>query len=139
MCFWVIELHDHVFNWCLELLVVWNWVLDEFAWFCMWRTDENPSNFAQASSSRLSENIRGLHLSLREVSPRWAGVAWARGPLILRTSLAWERIHSWLLNCHCKRSRPGESSLPKWDNSLAQARSSSLSEIHCRIWFPSLF
>jgi len=34
----------------------------------------NPSNLAQASSSRLSENIRRLRLSLHEDSPRRAGV-----------------------------------------------------------------
>jgi len=36
----VIELLDYVFNLCLGLPVVWNWVLDEFEWFFMWRTDE---------------------------------------------------------------------------------------------------
>jgi len=35
----------------------------------------NPGNFAQASNSRLSENIRRSPLSLREVSSRRAGVA----------------------------------------------------------------
>jgi len=35
----------------------------------------NPGNFAQASNSRLSENTRRSPLSLREISPRRAGVA----------------------------------------------------------------
>jgi len=96
------------------------------------------------------------------ISPRRAALAWAKisedrichcaksrlGELesherenfsSKRAILAWARVRSRLLNCHCKRSRPGESSSPKRDNSLAQARPSSLSEIHCRIWVPSLF
>ena len=56
-----------------------------------------------------------------------------------RASLAWARVRLWLLNCHYKRSCPGESSSPKRDNSLAQARFSSLSEIPCRNWVLSLF
>ena len=71
----MIELLDYVFNLCLELLV---WEIE-----CWMKLSEsaceeqmrNPGNFAQASSSRLSENTSSSPLSLREVSPRRARVA----------------------------------------------------------------
>ncbi|QCD94296.1 hypothetical protein DEO72_LG5g2379 [Vigna unguiculata] len=37
------------------------------------KTDWEPCIFAQASSSRLSENIKNSPMSLHEVSPRRAG------------------------------------------------------------------
>jgi len=92
------------------------------------------------------------------ISPRRAALAWAKIPEIQpcccarsrigelvsleweslssrRNSLAWARIRSNFEVALCLKSRPGESGSPKRDNSLAQARSSSLSEIQCRIGF----
>jgi len=71
----VIELPDYVFNLCLDLPGC------EFeCWMILGETacEEQmkfSGSFAQASSSRLSENIRRLPLSLRKVLPRRAGVA----------------------------------------------------------------
>jgi len=96
------------------------------------------------------------------VSPRRAALGWAKipeahpwycarsrlGELVSperesissrRDSLAWARIRSDFGVTPCLESRPGESDSPKRDNSLAHARSSSLSEIYCRVWVPSLF
>jgi len=74
----VIEFLDCVFNSCLKLPVceIGCWmILSEPA------CEEQmafPGSFAQASSFRLSQNTRRSPLSLREISPRRAGVAWAR-------------------------------------------------------------
>jgi len=46
------------------------------------KIDWNSVDFAQASSSRLSENTRNSPLQLREVSPRRARFAWARDTLV---------------------------------------------------------
>jgi len=45
-------------------------------------TDWEAGIFAQASSSRLSENTRNSPLKLREVSPRRVGFARARDALV---------------------------------------------------------
>jgi len=65
----------------LCLIVVWNYLLCEIGFWHEFRISSceeqfgNPNNFAQASSSRLSESIRELPLLLCEVSPRRARVA----------------------------------------------------------------
>jgi len=136
---WVIELLDYVFNSCLELLVceIECWmILSESACEEQMR---NPGNFAQTSSYRLSENTRRSPLSLCEVSPRRAESPERDNFSFRRASLAWARVRSGFLICHCKRSRPCENSSSKRDNSLAQARPFSLSEIPCRSWVLSLF
>jgi len=92
------------------------------------------------------------------ISPRRAALAWAKipefhpcccarsrlGKLVSlereslssrRNNLAWVRICSNIGVALCLNSRPGESGSPKRDNSLAHAKSSCLSEIHCRIGF----
>ena len=56
-----------------------------------------------------------------------------------RNSLAWARVRSDFGVAPCLESRPGESDSPKQDYSLAQARSSSLSEFHCSVGLFSLF
>ena len=65
----------------LCLIAIWNYLWCEIGMWHEFRNctcEEqfgNSDNFAQASSSGLSESIRELPLLLREVSPRRVGVA----------------------------------------------------------------
>ena len=123
------------------LIDVWNYLLCEIGFLYKFRS-----------------SVCEEHIEILIISPRRAALAWAKvseshichyvrvrlGELeslereILsskRTNLAWARIRSDFWVAHCKRSCPSESSSSKRDNSLAQARSSNLSKIHCRIGF----
>jgi len=120
---------------------VWNYLLCEIELLC------------EIRSSACEE-----HIEILIILPRRAALAWAKvsesyiclcarsrlGELeslereiisSKRTSLAWARVCSDSWGAQCKRSRPGESNSPKRDNSLTQARSFSLSEVHCKIGF----
>ena len=112
---------------------VWNWVLDDFERVCTWRTDEKRAALAWAkiAEDRLCHYAKSRLGELE--SPERENFS------SRRASLAWVRVRSGFLIFHCKRSPPSESSSPKRDNSLAQARPSSLSEIPCRSWALSLF